>query len=177
MPYPNVKIVCANKKVSSEGTSYRVFSVEQLFISSLPFHLFIQQVSTETIEVGDWQSGTHCVPLHQRTLLERPAHGHKPPSCPRTDLDDYKKASDEEEKYHYDSGKKKNVHEFNLHTGEKDFDKPYIGPVYARGPRFTTKLYLRWSFFNEYIAPFYKKVRSPQYGLLHIFVPHFEIGA
>ena len=65
------------------------------------------KVSTETIEVGDWQSGTHCVPLHVRTLKEKPFE-HKPPGCPRTDLDDHKTMSSEEEKWHYDSGKDHN---------------------------------------------------------------------
>lgn len=56
---------------------------------------------THTIEVGDWRSGTQCVPLHERKTKETPS-AHQPPSCPRTDLDDYKPDA-ENEKWHYDS--------------------------------------------------------------------------
>ena len=59
---------------------------------------------TETIEVGDWESGTHCVPLHQRVLKEKPIP-HMPPSCPRTDLDIDHTKSHQEERFSYDSGK------------------------------------------------------------------------
>jgi len=32
----------------------------------------MEGISADVIEVGDWMSGTHCVPLHQRKLLKKP---------------------------------------------------------------------------------------------------------
>ena len=51
------------------------------------------------IEVGEWRSGTHCVPAHQRTIMKKSIETH-PPVCPEMKHED---SSKEEEKWHYNS--------------------------------------------------------------------------
>ena len=53
--------------------------------SSSSNHIF--QVMSHRIEVGEWRSGTHCVPLHERMMMERRTGWH-PNVCPKVELTD-----------------------------------------------------------------------------------------
>ena len=55
---------------------------------------------TRKIEVGDWTSGTHCVPFHERKPIEH-AMSYHPMACPKIDLKDIGKV--EEDQWHYDA--------------------------------------------------------------------------
>lgn len=55
---------------------------------------------TKKIDVGDWQSGTHCVPLHERQPLEKPTQ-FSPLACPKVDLADVGKV--DMDRWQYDA--------------------------------------------------------------------------
>lgn len=56
---------------------------------------------SKKIEVGDWQSGTHCVPLHERQPLEKPNEYEPMGGCPNIDLKDVDKV--DMDRWHYDA--------------------------------------------------------------------------
>ncbi|XP_057295241.1 uncharacterized protein LOC130623744 [Hydractinia symbiolongicarpus] len=60
----------------------------------------MDHVKSQRIEVGEWQSGTHCVPLHERRPIRKPMPW-MPPKCPSANLANNDKAK--EDKWHYDS--------------------------------------------------------------------------
>uniref|UniRef100_A0A7M5XJW8 EGF-like domain-containing protein n=2 Tax=Clytia hemisphaerica TaxID=252671 RepID=A0A7M5XJW8_9CNID len=84
----------------------------------------VDKVMTQKIEVGDWQSGTHCVPLHERKETSRPIP-HQPPSCPKLNLGDYEKMSQDEERWHYDSSVMSKIHGQTQHEWFKRMMKGY----------------------------------------------------
>lgn len=57
-------------------------------------------MKSHRIEVGDWHSGTHCVPVHERKHIAE-VHPFMPEVCPKIDLKDVGKV--DQDRWHYDA--------------------------------------------------------------------------
>ena len=67
----------------------------------------VENIKSHVIEVGEWRSGTHCAPIHERTVMEKPIEKH-PKICPSIEFRNDELSSsgmmnNQQEQWHYDS--------------------------------------------------------------------------